>query len=96
MRDWETYKKSTGKPVKILTRYQVHLPKADICRIYVKGREEGRGLLKIEATYKTGIINIVEYLNTKYKEDQFANIVKSHERSQADRNSIIVIAAQRF
>ena len=35
--------------------------------------------MQIEAAYKAEIINIAEYLNTIYKEDQFANIVKSHE-----------------
>ena len=28
--------------------------------------------------YKAEIINIAEYLNTNYKEDQFVNIVKNH------------------
>jgi hypothetical protein len=51
----------------------MYSPKADIKR---KG---GRGLLQIEATYKTNIIIIAEYLNTKYKEDQFVNIVESHK-----------------
>jgi hypothetical protein len=40
-------------------------------------------LLKIEeATYKAEIINIAEYLNTKYKEDHFVNIVKSDESNK--------------
>ena len=55
------------------------LPKADTDRLYVKRKGGGRGLLKIEAAYKGETINIAEYLKTNYKENQFVNIVKSHE-----------------
>jgi hypothetical protein len=44
--------------------------------------------------YKAEIINIAEYLNTNYKEDQFVNIVKSHESTQPNMNSIIKTAAK--
>ena len=54
----------------------------------------GRGLLQIEATYKAEIINIAEYLNTKYIEDQFVNVVKSHESNQPNMNSTITTAAK--
>ena len=40
------------------------------------------------------IINIAEYLNTKYKEDQFVNIVKNHESTQPNMNSILKSAAK--
>ena len=33
-------------------------------------------MVQIEVAYKAEIINIGEYLNTNYKEDQFVNIVK--------------------
>jgi hypothetical protein len=45
-------------------------------------------------TYKAEIINIAEYLNTKYKEDEFVNIVESHESSQPNMNSTIKTAAK--
>jgi hypothetical protein len=38
--------------------------------------------VQVEAAYKAEIINIAEYLNTNYKEDQFVNIVKNHESTQ--------------
>jgi hypothetical protein len=69
-------------------------PKADIDRLYVKRKERGRGLVQIEAVYKAEIINIAEYLNTNYKEDQFVNTVKSHESTQPNTNSIIKTAAK--
>ena len=59
----------------MLTMYKMHNPKADIDRLYVKRKEGGRGLVQIEAAYKAEIINIAEYLNTNYKEDQFVNIL---------------------
>jgi len=50
--------------------------------------------VQIEAAYKAEIINIAEYLNTNYKEDQFVNTVKSHESTQPYMNSIIKTAAK--
>ena len=66
--------------------------KADTDRLYVKTKEGGKGLVQIEAAYKVEIINIAEYLNTNYKEDQFVNIVKNHESAQPNMNSIIMTA----
>jgi len=50
--------------------------------------------VQIKAAYKAEIINITEYLNTNHKEDQFVNIVKSHESIQPNVNSIIKTAAK--
>ena len=44
--------------------------------------------------YKVEIINTAEYLNTNFKEDQFVNIVESHESTQRKMNSIIKTAAK--
>jgi len=78
----------------MLTMYKMHHPKADIDRLYIKRKEGGRGLVHIEAAYKAQIINIAEYLNTNYREDRFVNIVKSHESTQPNMNSIIKTAAK--
>jgi hypothetical protein len=50
--------------------------KADIDRLYVMRKEGGRGMVQVEAAYNAEIINIVEYINTNYKEDQFVNIIR--------------------
>ena len=71
----------------------MHHPKDDIDRIYMKRKEVGRGLLQSAVTHKAQIINISEYLNTKYAEDQFVNIVKSHESHQTNMNPSIKMAA---
>jgi len=41
--------------------------------------------------HKADIINIAKYLNTKYAEDQFVNIVKS---SQSNMNSTVKMVAK--
>jgi len=58
--------------------YKMYHPKADIFRLYVKWKDGGRGLLQIAVTFKAELINIAEYLNTKYKKDQLLSIVKNH------------------
>jgi hypothetical protein len=45
-------------------------------------------------TYKAEIINIAKYLNKKYKEGQFINICKSHERNRPNINSTFKIATK--
>ena len=74
--------------------YKMHNPKADLDRLYVKRKDGGRGLVQVEAAYKAEIINIAESLNTKYKDDQFVNIVNDHESTQPNMNSILKSAAK--
>jgi GMP synthase PP-ATPase subunit len=74
--------------------YNMHHPNTVIDRLYVKRKEGGRGLIHVEAAYKTEIINIAEYLNTKYKGNQFVNIVKNHESTQPNMNSIVKLATK--
>jgi proteasome lid subunit RPN8/RPN11 len=47
-----------------------------------KRKEERRGMLQTEVTYKAETINNVKYLNTKYKDDQFVYTVHSHTSYQ--------------
>jgi hypothetical protein len=74
--------------------YKMHHPKADVDGLYAKWKEGGRGLAQIEAAYKTEIINTAEHLNKKYKEDQFVNIIRSHDSSQPNMNSTVKAAAK--
>jgi hypothetical protein len=68
--------------------YKIHHPKADILvdRLHVTREEGGRSPLQIKAIYKAKIINIAEYLKTKYIEDQFVKIVESYEGNQLNMN----------
>jgi hypothetical protein len=90
----EETKQIDRKTRKMLTMYKIYHPKADIDRLFVKRKEGGGGLVQDEATYKAEIVNIAEYLNTEYKEDQFVNIVKVHESTQPNTNSILMSAAK--
>jgi hypothetical protein len=74
--------------------YKVHHPKADIDRLYVKRKEERRGLVQVEAAYKAELTSTAEYLNTNHKVDQFVNIAKSYESTQPTMNSIIKTSAK--
>ena len=51
-------------------------------------------IIIIIIAYKAEIINIAEYLNTNSEEDQFVNIVKNHESTQPNMNSIIKSATK--
>ena len=51
-------------------------------------------MVQVEAVYKADIINIAEYLNTNYKEDQFVNIFKNHESIQPNMNSVLKLATK--
>jgi hypothetical protein len=82
----EEVKKIDRKTSKILIVYKMHHPRADMDRPCVKMKGRGRGLLQTEVTSKAKINHISEYLNTKYKEDQFVNIVKSHKINQPNMN----------
>ena len=90
----EEIKQIDKKTRKMLTMYKMHHPKADKYRLYVKRKEGGGGLVQVEAAYKAEIINIAESLNTKYKDDQFVNIVNDHESTQPNMNSILKSAAK--
>ena len=51
-------------------------------------------MVQTEVAYKAEIINIAEYLNTNYKDDQFVNTVKNHASTQSNMNSITKSAAK--
>ena len=93
--NWRTeeIKKIDRKTRTMLAMCKMHHPKADTDRLYLNRKEGGRRLVQIEAASKAEIINIAEYINTNYKEDQFVNIVKSHESTQPNMNSIVKTAA---
>jgi len=82
----EEIKEIDRKTRKMQTLYKMHHTKADIHRLYVNRKEGGRGLVQVEVAYKAEIINIAEYLNIEYKEDQFVNTVKVHESTQPNMN----------
>ena len=87
-------KKMDRKTRKMLTMRKMHHPKADIDRLHVKRKEGGRRFVQVEAAYKAEIINIAEYLNINYIEDQFVNNVKNHESTQPNMNAVLKLATK--
>jgi hypothetical protein len=83
----EEIKQIDRKTRKMLTMYKMHHPKADRQAMCKEKRKERTA--QVEAAYKAEIINIAKYINIKYKEDQFVNIVKNHESMQPNMNSIL-------
>ena len=90
----EEIKRIDMKTRKMQKMYKMYHPKADVDRLYVKRKEGGRGLMQVEAAYKAKIINIADYLNTDYKNEQFINIVQHHESTQPTMNAVIRLAAK--
>ena len=45
-------------------------------------------------TCKTEIISTAEYMNTKYREERFVNIIQSHASNQQNIHSTIQTAAK--
>ena len=73
----EEIKQIDRKTRKLLTCNRAHHPKADIERIYIKRAEGGRGLLQIEATFKTAYIGMKKYLEKT--NDWMMSCVNKHE-----------------
>jgi hypothetical protein len=65
---------------------KIRRQKADIDRPHVKIEGKAKSLLQIEAAHSTRLINAAEYVNKKYKEDQFVKIVTSHDGNQTNTN----------
>jgi hypothetical protein len=86
-------KKKDTETIRILTMYKMQHPKADTGKLFVRRKEGGTGLVQTEVTYKAETIDIAEYRNTKYKEAQIVNIVKTHESTLPNMNSTIKTAA---
>jgi len=53
------------KTRKLLTIHGQHHPKADVDRLFVPRKHEGRGLLQLEAAHAVEITKLVEYLDKK-------------------------------
>ena len=88
--DWkmQEIKSMDRKTRKILTMHGLHHPKADVERLYIQRREGGRGLIELEAAYKTAIIGLCDYI--KFANDRYIEMVKLHENTKP-KYSIIKI-----
>ena len=85
--DWKIceLKKIDTKTRKLLNMHKILHPKADVERLYISGKDGGRGLIDVEAAFKSVTIGLNLYL--RHKEWQYPKQVLGHERYKA-KNSI--------
>ena len=69
------------KTRKFLTMYKMHHPKSDVDRLYLPRIEGGRGLIKLELSYKTTTIGLDKYLQET--QDTLLHFVKDHDNKRS-------------
>jgi len=75
----EELQKLDRKTTKLLTIHGQHHPKADVDRLYVPSKQEGRGLMQLEAANAVEITKLVEYVERK--EDPLIQVVRTHQHN---------------
>ena len=65
---------------KLLTCDRMHHPKAVVDRLYIPRKEGGRGVTKLELSYKTSAINQHKYLTTTT--DWMPQVVLAHDKTE--------------
>ena len=77
--DWKMseIKRLDTKTRKLLTLSKMHHPKADVDRLYLPRNAGGRGLIQLEATYKTTTIGLDTYLRNT--DDALIKLVQEHD-----------------
>jgi hypothetical protein len=75
----EELQKLDRKTRRLLTNHGQHHPKANVDRLYVPRKREGRGLMKLEATHAVEITKLVEYVEKK--EDALIQVVRTHQHN---------------
>jgi len=67
------------KTRKLLTSHGQHHPKTDVDLLYVRRKQEGRGLMQLEATHAVEMTKLVEYVDRK--EDPLIQVVRTHQHN---------------
>ena len=85
--DWKIseLKKIETKTRKLLNMNKMLRPKVDVERLYILGKDGGRGLIEVETAFKIATIGLDHCL--KKKDGQYPKQVLEHDRSKA-KNSI--------
>ena len=68
------------KARKLLTSNKMHYPKADVDRLYLPRSSGGRGITKLETSYKTTAIGMQKYLTVS--NDWMIQLVCQHEENK--------------
>ncbi|MEO1764700.1 MAG: reverse transcriptase domain-containing protein [Cyanobacteria bacterium J06629_18] len=72
------------KTRKMLTMEKMHHPKANVERIYQQRKDGGRGLMKLETSYKIAIVGLVEYLESN--DDHLLKLAWEYEKNKNTRS----------
>lgn len=77
--DWKMseIKRLDTKTRKLLTLSKIHHTKADVDRLFLPRNAGGRGLIQLEASYKTTTIGLDTYL--KNTDDALIELVQEHD-----------------
>jgi iron-sulfur cluster repair protein YtfE (RIC family) len=75
----EELQKLDRKTRKLLTIHGQHHQKADVDRLYVPRKQEGRSLMQLEAAHAVEITKMVEYVDRK--EDPLIQVVRTHQHN---------------
>lgn len=67
--------------VKLLTVGGIHHSKADVERLYIKTRNEGRGLIELESAFDSSIVGLSNYI--KLGKNKFMRLVRNHDARTA-------------
>jgi uncharacterized protein YicC (UPF0701 family) len=74
----EELQKLDRKTRKLINIYGQHHPKADVDRLYVPRKKEGRGLMQLEAAHAVEITKLLENIDSK--KDPLIQIVRTHRQ----------------
>ena len=75
----EELQKLDRKTRKLLTINGQHHPNADVNHLYVPRKQEGRGLMQLEAAHAVEITELMEYVGRK--EDPLIQVVRTHQHN---------------
>ena len=75
----EELQKLDRKTRKLLTIHGQHHPKPDVDRLYVPRKQEGRGLMQLEAAIAVEITKLVEYVDRK--KDPLIQVVRTYQHN---------------
>ena len=73
----EELQKLDRKTRKLLNIHGQHHPKADVDRLYVPRKQDGRGLMQLEGAHTVEITKLAEYVDRK--EDPLIQVVRTHQ-----------------
>ena len=76
------------KTRKALITHKLHLPPADVYRLYVTRKKGGRGVRQVETAFKSCLMNMKHYLEEKAAEYPYIRMVLEKDRKAPAKGCI--------